>query len=506
VLGEEWVFINPSTSSQSLTITSSNTATIVTIVPGSTIRVNALVASPSAPSDWVLNSLGNTVGPGSAVDNAIVRFDGTTGKLVQNSGVEVDDSGNIKMSYSSSALGRINYQAASGDKVFLLQTITSTNNYGIGVDSSNLVTFGSVSGADTWNVKAIQYASSGAVTLGPSSGPGAITHTLNSAGGGVPALMVNLVGSNECRIDLAHNGTRDWSITSSSGGTFNMYNGTSTAISVSADCYDVQLGHSSYRAFASSPFISGIYRNCHVAGTSGRNNRTDVNYTGGAIEVVSTPSTGQEVINFWTNDDGEGATTAAKQAGQVDSTGRWRIGATTGGNHTVYGTLSLGPTSSNTGPTPSGLTTFNDSSLSVHWRMFRLSATTIDHYISGTEYHIINASGGVKLTVGATSWAAISDERQKKNISSLEYGLNEVMQINPIRFDYNTDSSEEGKRIGFSAQNLRPIIPESVSEDVEMDVLSASSTELIPVLVKAIQELKAELDVAKARIEALENK
>ncbi len=107
--------------------------------------------------------------------------------------------------------------------------------------------------------------------------------------------------------------------------------------------------------------------------------------------------------------------------------------------------------------------------------------------------------------MGATSWAAISDERQKKNISSLEYGLNEVMQINPIRFDYNTDSSEEGKRIGFSAQNLRPIVPESVSEDVEMDVLSASSTELIPVLVKAIQELKAELDVAKAQIQTLLN-
>jgi hypothetical protein len=97
VLGEEWVFINPSTSSQSLTITSSNTATIVTIVPGSTVKVNALVASPSAPSDWVLNSLGNTVGPGSSVDNAIVRFDGTTGKLVQNSGATIDDNGVIRM-------------------------------------------------------------------------------------------------------------------------------------------------------------------------------------------------------------------------------------------------------------------------------------------------------------------------------------------------------------------------------------------------------------------------
>lgn len=38
---------------------------------------------------------GDVVGPASATDNAIVRFDTTTGKLVQNSGVTIDDSNNI---------------------------------------------------------------------------------------------------------------------------------------------------------------------------------------------------------------------------------------------------------------------------------------------------------------------------------------------------------------------------------------------------------------------------
>ena len=143
---------------------------------GSALQVLRTNAGATA-LEWASTGSGDVVGPtGPITDNAIVRFDGTTGKLVQNSGVEVDDSGNIKMSYSSGALGRINYQAASGDKVFLLQTITSVNNYGIGVDSSNLVTLGSVSGADTWNVKAIQYASSGAVTLGPST---LAKHTVN---------------------------------------------------------------------------------------------------------------------------------------------------------------------------------------------------------------------------------------------------------------------------------------------------------------------------------------
>jgi hypothetical protein len=38
---------------------------------------------------------GNVVGPASATDNAIARYDTTTGKLIQNSGATIDDSGNI---------------------------------------------------------------------------------------------------------------------------------------------------------------------------------------------------------------------------------------------------------------------------------------------------------------------------------------------------------------------------------------------------------------------------
>lgn len=41
---------------------------------------------------------GDVVGPASATDNAVARFDTTTGKLIQNSGVTVDDSGNIATS------------------------------------------------------------------------------------------------------------------------------------------------------------------------------------------------------------------------------------------------------------------------------------------------------------------------------------------------------------------------------------------------------------------------
>jgi hypothetical protein len=44
---------------------------------------------------------GDVVGPSSATDNAVTRFDGTTGKLIKNSTVTMDDSGNTNFADAS---------------------------------------------------------------------------------------------------------------------------------------------------------------------------------------------------------------------------------------------------------------------------------------------------------------------------------------------------------------------------------------------------------------------
>lgn len=54
-----------------------------------------LSANAGGIPTWISNSAGDVVGPASATDNAIVRFDATTGKLIQNSTVTIDDAGNI---------------------------------------------------------------------------------------------------------------------------------------------------------------------------------------------------------------------------------------------------------------------------------------------------------------------------------------------------------------------------------------------------------------------------
>lgn len=43
----------------------------------------------------LIDATAGVVGPGSSTDNAVARFDGTTGQTIQNSLVTIDDSGNI---------------------------------------------------------------------------------------------------------------------------------------------------------------------------------------------------------------------------------------------------------------------------------------------------------------------------------------------------------------------------------------------------------------------------
>jgi hypothetical protein len=53
-----------------------------------------LSANAGGIPTWITNTVGDVVGPASSTDNAIARFDSTTGKLIQNSVVTIDDAGN----------------------------------------------------------------------------------------------------------------------------------------------------------------------------------------------------------------------------------------------------------------------------------------------------------------------------------------------------------------------------------------------------------------------------
>lgn len=88
-------------------VTASGTGSVTATIAAGAVDI-AMLSATGTPSSstylrgdntWAtVSGSGDVVGPASATDNAVVRFDATTGKLVQNSSVTIDDSGNIATS------------------------------------------------------------------------------------------------------------------------------------------------------------------------------------------------------------------------------------------------------------------------------------------------------------------------------------------------------------------------------------------------------------------------
>ncbi len=94
-----------------------------------------------------------------------------------------------------------------------------------------------------------------------------------------------------------------------------------------------------------------------------------------------------------------------------------------------------------------------------------------------------------------------SDLREKKDIEDLNYGLQDILKLRPVQFNWN-DIPNPHKSIGFIAQEVRPVIEEVVYENNGKATdpnLSISYTSLVPVLVNAVKELTARLAELEAR-------
>jgi hypothetical protein len=121
------------------------------------------------------------------------------------------------------------------------------------------------------------------------------------------------------------------------------------------------------------------------------------------------------------------------------------------------------------------------------------------NYIVGTDnkLYIVNGSSvGVSLADGATSWASFSDERQKDIIEPITNAVSKVSTLRAVIGKYKTDV--DGVRRSFLiAQDVQAVLPEAVDAS-NPEKLAVQYTDVIPLLVAAIKELKSEFDAYKA--------
>jgi hypothetical protein len=241
--------------------------------------------------------------------------------------------------------------------------------------------------------------------------------------------------------------------------------------------------------------VNGIIRSNTLR--TGATNRTLELYsgtafnTGGAAVAIRGTSTGfnDGGMEFYT-----GAGAGGSERMRIDSSGNLLVGTTSSPNYSsklrVQGGIETqGSNQYNIVATSSGS--------NFEWVLRSGSAM---------QFFVNNASTVATLTSSGV-WTNASDARYKENIIDCNYGLTEVMQLQPRA--YNIIGSEK-QEIGFIAQEVEALVPElvdSVTNSVTgEDRLTLSYGQLSAVLAKAIQEQQAIINDLKARIETLEAK
>lgn len=112
------------------------------------------------------------------------------------------------------------------------------------------------------------------------------------------------------------------------------------------------------------------------------------------------------------------------------------------------------------------------------------------------------------------AYTNVSDMRVKTNVNIINDGLQKVMAMRPVSYDFHggrtikngvvkfTDNDKVVKTIGFLAQELAKVVPEAVviPKDPANELYNVSYATVVPVLTKAIQEQQAEIEQLKAAL------
>jgi len=128
------------------------------------------------------------------------------------------------------------------------------------------------------------------------------------------------------------------------------------------------------------------------------------------------------------------------------------------------------------------------------------------HTTGAVRFATFAGGGTTTLDVDNTgNLARTSSIELKKDVTPINYGLNQILQINPINFNWiDEDKYGNENENGFIAEDVMNVIPNVVGSDAHG--LFMDYTKLIPILTKAIQEQQALIKALEQRILTLENK
>ena len=133
---------------------------------------------------------------------------------------------------------------------------------------------------------------------------------------------------------------------------------------------------------------------------------------------------------------------------------------------------------------------------------------------TSAQYHLyfLNGNGNVgriETTASQTNYVTSSDYRLKENEVLISDGLTRLNQLKPYRFNFIADADTTVD--GFFAHEVAEVVPQAVTgekdavdDDGNIVSQGIDQSKLVPLLVKAVQELSAKVEALTARLDDLE--
>ena len=168
----------------------------------------------------------------------------------------------------------------------------------------------------------------------------------------------------------------------------------------------------------------------------------------------------------------------------------------------------------------------------LHWtckgadNFFRIDVSPANPRLAGSGNQVVfyNSLTSKFNSIQVANVYNYSDARAKDNVHTLTTGLNTILGLRPVTYEWKkadeaeieqialTDTAnaksygpEEGMQYGFLAQEVEKVLPDAVKTDENGNKL-INYTAIIPILVQAVQDLKAIVDVQEQQMAILTNK
>jgi Chaperone of endosialidase len=233
------------------------------------------------------------------------------------------------------------------------------------------------------------------------------------------------------------------------------------------------------------------------SGSGSNEGGIQLTYGGGGGGGVS--SAGGAGLRFFSFTGANGSETYTERA-RIDSSGNLLVGTTDASATTGNGIKIIKDRASTSGYNAVSVVSNASSSAYSTYELYTASG--------GAGYKFYVSYNGT-ISAVTTTITAISDQRLKENIRDLDDGLEKLMALKPRKFDWKEGKGANTKDArGFIAQEFETVFPDMIDEWKDPapegeEPYKAVNANLIPTLVKAIQEQQALITQLQADVAAL---